>query len=210
MFITKEQVKSNFIKQKKLYITLCSLIGIGIILGVVFVFILSDTDKVLVEEQMNVFFNSLNDDNMNYVNGLINSLITNMGYCLGIFLLGISIVGIPVIVFMLFMKGFVLGFSITSIISIYGFSSIPVSFLYVFPVHFISLIISLLLSFYAIKFSARLFSSLFMKREINFKLVMNKYIRVFIIGISFSILNSLIEVFVSPFLMRLVVGFISM
>ncbi len=206
--ITKDRIKKSIIKQKKIYIALCSLIAIGMIVGAIFVFVLADTDKSLVSDKLTSFFMGIANNKIDYVSGIQNSLLNNLCFCLGIFLLGISIVGIPIIVILVFMKGFVFGFSLVMIINMHGFSGIPVGLTYVFFAQLIMLVVSILLSFYAIKFSARLFSSLFLKKEINFKEVMSKYLRVLFICLGISFVNSFIEVFISPLLIKLFVDMI--
>ncbi len=202
MNITINKAKASILRQKKIYLALIILVIIGIICGAVFTTIITDIDKNLVKEQLSQFFNQIKISNINYNKAIVNSIASNLIYSFGIWLLGISIIGLPLIIFFLFMKGFIVGFAGSSIISFYGLKGIIGAFTYIFPHHLISLAISILLSFYAISFSNKLFSYLFLKKEINFKHVMHRYIKILIISIIGLLLCSLFEVYLSPFLIK--------
>lgn len=198
-----DKAKNSILKQKKMYVILIILTIIGIICGVIFTSILSDIDQNLVKEQLTNFFNQIKDGDINYTNGIINSITSNLLYCIGTWFLGISVIGLPVILFLLFMKGFITGFSVSSIISIYKWKGIIGAITYIFPHHILSLCVSILLTFYAMSFSIKLFSSLFLKKEINFKEAMRRYIKVLCISIIVFLICSIFEIYVSPFLIKL-------
>lgn len=198
-----DKAKHSIIKQKKMYLILILLVIIGLIAGGIFTTVLSQIDQNLVKDQLTNFFEQIKTSNVNYTSGIINSMTSNLLYCIGIWLLGISIIGLPVIVFLLFMKGFITGFSIGSIVSIYHWKGIVGAITYIFPHHIISLLLSILLSFYAISFSSKIFSSLFLKKEINFKEAMHRYIKIFIICLIGFLICSILEIYLSPFLIKL-------
>lgn len=203
-----DKAKVSILKQKKRYILLIVLTIIGIICGILFTTILSKIDQNLVKEQLTHFFHQIETGNINYTSGIMNSVISNLLYCIGIWLLGISIIGLPVILFLLFMKGFITGFSIGSIVSLYQWKGLFGAFTYIFPHHLFALLISILLSFYAISFSIKLFSSLFLKKEINFKEAMRKYIKILMISIVGFLICSVFEIYVSPFFIKLFTNWI--
>ncbi len=191
-----------YLKQKKKYVFLIGLAIVGVLFGVVFSLIISKNDKLLVESCIHNFFNAISHNEINYMDGFLSSLFAGILYVLIIWILGISIVGIPIILFLLFIKGFIMGFSIGSIISIYKFKGIIGAFLYIFPHHIVSIIAYLLLSYFAIIFSKRLFDYLFLKKEVGLKKLMHKYIRIFIICLGVSVLCSLSETFLAPVLLK--------
>lgn len=196
---------NNHIKtQKKAYLVLGLIIIFGIIIGSVYVFLLNDNDNSILVEEIRRFFEMMKDINhLSYGSSFINSIISNLLYVISIWLLGISIIGLPIILFLLMMKGFIFGFSCTSIISIYGFKGVFGALAYIFPHQLILLPIGLLLSFYAVSFSVKLFSYLFFKKNINFKETMHRYIRILFISLSGVVLASLCEIFLNPFLIQL-------
>ena len=199
----KKIINSNnsIIRQKKKYVFLSIILGIGIISGIIFIFLLSGDDRSLIKENYRLIFSS--DSNINYIKTFINSISSNL-LSIGImYILSISIIGIPITIFYLYIKGFIFGLSLSSIINIYGFKGIILSLSYLLPHHLIILVLFILLSFYSISFSLKLFRYLFLKENIP----LNKYFfnlnKVFLIGLGVMIVCSLIETFLTPFLIDL-------
>lgn len=192
-----------YLKQKKKYIFLIGLAVVGILFGIVFAFLISNNDKLLVESSINNFFTAISHNEIHYMDGFFNGLSAGIIYVFIIWFLGISIIGIPIILFLLFMKGFIMGFSIGSILSIYKIKGILGAILYIFPHHILSIIAYLLLSYFAIMFSKRLFDYLFLKKEVGLKKLMQKYIKVLIICLCAALICSLSETFLAPTLLKL-------
>lgn len=196
--------KNSIIKQKKLYRIIITLMIFGIISGILFIFFISKESKTKALVSIKKFFDLMNTSTgVNYGKSLLNTLVNNIGYVLLIWLLGISIIGLPITIVLAFMKSFIVGFSISSIISCYKAKGILGAFLYVFPHQIIILFIYLLLSFYSISFSIKLFKSLFLKQTINFRVVMQKYIKILLISLIGIIIVSLYEVFISTYFIKL-------
>lgn len=196
--------KNSIIKQKKLYRIIITLMIFGIISGILFIFFISKESKTKALVSIKNFFDLMNTSaGINYGKSLLNTLVNNIGYVLLIWLLGISIIGLPITIVLAFMKSFIVGFSISSIISCYKAKGILGAFLYVFPHQIIILFIYLLLSFYSISFSIKLFKSLFLKQTINFRVVMQKYIKILLISLIGIIIVSLYEVFISTYFIKL-------
>ena len=206
MFSRKDS--SLIAKQKKQYILLIGLVLLGIILGIIYACLLKESDQSLVNTTLEGFFEQIKGGNLNYKVGFINSLSSNLIYALLVWVLGISIIGIIFVLFFLLARGFIVGFSIGSIITHYGFKGIVGAFCYIFPHHILTLAFSILLSFYAIKFSVKLINYLFFKKDINFKGAMKKYATILIICLIGFVISSLLEIFVSPFLIKLFVKMI--
>lgn len=196
--------KNEYLKQKKFYVFLLTFILVGIISGIIFIFFINESDKINVINEIKSFFNLVKtSDGINYSKSLVNSLLVNIGYVVLIWLLGISIIGLPLIIIILFMKSFIFGFSISSIITCYGFKGVLGAFLYTFPHQVIVLIIYLLLSFYSMAFCFKLFSYLFLKKNINFRSAMKKYVKILIISLVIVICVSFYEVFLSTYFIKL-------
>ncbi len=196
------KTKTNIINQKKKYLFLTVIMLIGIISGIVFIFFISKQDKLLVKQELEMFFSNIQSKKLNYLSSFYNSISSNLIYLLVIWILGISIIGIPIVIFLLFFKGFILGFSLSSIIVNKGFKGILIALTYQFPHHILSLILFLLIGFYAINFSSRLFKVLFLKENINLVQTFKRYNQIAIICIVGLFISSILEVFVAPFLMN--------
>jgi len=199
-----KRAKNSIIKQKNIYIFLIGLIVVGLIAGILFWFAIGNEDKLLVTNDLTSFFTSIKDGNsINYFSSLLNSIITNLLYVVLIWLLGISIIGLPIILFMLAIKSFIVGFSISSIVAIYGFKGILGAVVYTFPHQFIFLLLLVLLGFYAISFCIKLFKYLFLKQVINFKDGMRRYLKILILSCLIAVVISLFETFISTYLIKL-------
>lgn len=196
------RAKNNIVNQRKKYLFLLVITLIGIISGLLFIYFISKTDKLLVFDELDSFFKNIKNYSLNYTSSLINSITSNCLFILIIWILGISIIGIPIIIFLLFLKGFIFGFSISSIISKFGLNGLLLSVGYHFPHNLIFIILYILISFYAINFSIRLFRVLFLKENINLTPYFRRYNKIFIISVIVSILCSFLEVFLAPILIN--------
>lgn len=194
---------SNINSQKKKYIFLLVIVIVGLIFGIVFSQIISKSDKLVVDNTVTNFFSSIEKGSIDYKDGLKSSVLSNILYLSSVWFLGMSVIGLPIVLFLLFIKGFILGFSIGSIIRIYKLKGIIGAFLYIFPHHIICIIISILITFYAVMFSIKLFKYLFLHQEINFKTLMKKYLKILLICFIGFIICSLLETYLSPILINL-------
>lgn len=194
---------NNINSQKKKYIFLLVIVIVGLIFGIVFSQVISKSDKLVVDNTVTNFFSSIEKGRIDYKDGLKSSVLSNILYLSSVWFLGMSVIGLPIVIFLLFMKGFILGFSIGSIIRIYKLKGIIGAFLYIFPHHIISIIVSILISFYAVMFSIKLFKYLFLHQEINFKSLMKKYFKILLICFISFIICSLLETYLSPILINI-------
>ncbi|MDD6323559.1 MAG: stage II sporulation protein M [Bacilli bacterium] len=196
-------IKSNTRINKNLFIFLIVLVMIGISSGSVFVTFLNGNDKVMVNNYLNDFLNSINLSKLNYSVSLVNTLIFTLGFAIMIWIFGISIVGFLFILIMLFVKSFSLGFSLGSIIINFKFKGILLSFLYIVPHHVINIMVYILLSSYALILSYKLFNSFVKKTTFDFKNIFRKYCFVLLFSLIILFLSSLYEVYCVPYLLKL-------
>lgn len=198
-----KKLKFHIIKSKKMYLFLIIILLIGLLFGSLFITILNEKDKLMVSNQLTNFFNQIKMNKINYLQALKNSLATNLIYIILIWLLGISIIGIPIIIFIVFIKGFIIGFSISAIIATYKFIGLIGAFAYIFPHLIMASFIIIIISCYALYLSFNLLCSIIQKRSINFKNIINKYGIIMLISIIVMIIASIIEVFFSPYFIKL-------
>ena len=201
----KNKVTNKLEEQKKIYIFLIIIMLIGLIGGIIYAVILNKSDHNLVTTSLDSFFTSIKTNNIDYKNALINSLIGNISFVTFIFLLGISIIGIPLIIMSLAISSFIFGFSLSSIIYTYHLNGILRAITYLVPHQIITLLMSLFLGFYALYFGIKLFKYLFRGVDINLRSSMKRYLQVYITVLIFFIGCSFLEVFLSPALIKLVI-----
>ncbi len=178
---------------------------LGIVFGSLFLNFISDNDKIVLTNNISDFFNNVNKLNK-YVLGLNvfkDNLINSLFISTLIFILGLSIIGIVIVIFIIFYKGFTTGLSISSIILKYKFKGILGAFLYVFPFNIIEILIFIFLSLYAVNSSLKFIRAIVKKDNLNFKTFIGKYLLSFIISIFMLTITSLCKAYVLPFMLKL-------
>lgn len=209
MKLKMDKLKFSIKNNKKLLVFLIIFGIIGIIAGSIFNIMLNESDKILVSSYITNFFNNISDNTLNNVSALKNGLISEISYILIIWLLGISVIGIPIILFMYFSKFFILGFSISSIISNYGFKGCLLSFSYIFPHKIINIIIYTLITLFTLKVSGKILYTIIRREKLDFKIVLNRYLILLIVSMGILILTALFEVFITPIIIKLFLPIIS-
>jgi stage II sporulation protein M len=202
------KIKLPLFRNKKLYLFLLLIFIIGVIFGSIFITILDDQDKTSVLNQIGNFFSQIKSNKINFITAFKNSITSNLIYIALVFILGISIIGIPIVIIMLFLKGFMLGFSVASIIAKYKILGLLGAVTYIFPHIILSVIVIFVISYYALKISYSIFKAVIDKKTINFSEIINRYSVVMLIGVIAMVISSLIEAFVSPYIMKLFTMFI--
>lgn len=200
----KLKIKIN----KKIFVFLFVLMLIGIIAGSIFTTILNNSDKELVINHLNNFINNINNDKLDYLFALKNNLITNISYVILIWLLGISVIGLPIIIIMFFTKCFILGFSVGSVLTTFKLKGILVSLIYVFPGQVISILFLLLLMMYSMSFTFKMIYAILKKKSLDFKLIMNRYFKILLLVLIIITLMSLYDTYLMPKLIKLLIPFI--
>lgn len=191
-------------KKTNLFVLL--VVILGIISGSIFLIVLKDGDKELIINKIKTFIDNINSNNINNLDAFKNAIIENGIYILLIWLLGFSVIGIIFNVFLIYLKGFITGFSISSLILVYRYKGILASLLYVFPSVIINLFVTTILGIYSFTFTILLIKSIFNKsNSILIKNYIKKYFLIFIFSIILIIISSLAEAFIFPSLIKVII-----
>ena len=199
------------IKKEKILIKFTTIIIIlGVIVGSLFINLITESDKALMIEQVETFFSSIKklSPDVFGANVFVSNLLNNFLQLFIIFVLGISMIGIPAVIFILFFKGFTLGTTISTFILKYQIKGILASVLYVVPVVVLNLIIYIFMSFFALYSSVKFIKALLKKDSLNFKTFLGKYLLAFIISVIFMSICCFLDSFLSPLLLKLFTFFI--
>lgn len=183
---------------KNLFIFLLIIVIIGVTTGALFTAIISTSDKELVVSYLNDFFTNIKEGKLVYDNSLINALILTVGLAVAIWLLGVSVIGFVVVLVILFMKAFVLGFSVGSIIATFKLKGILMAFIYCFPHLVINILIFMLISAFALIMSFKIINSITSKKPLDFKHYMNRYFIVLVFSVIILFFTSLYEIYALP------------
>ena len=124
-----DKLKRKLYFNKNLFVFLFVLVMVGLFAGALFSVILSDSDKKMVSDYLNNFLLGLSNDNLSLSISFFNTLFFTLGFALLIWIFGISIVGVILVLPFLFLKSFVLGFSVGSILVNFKLISILFNFL---------------------------------------------------------------------------------
>ena len=196
-------------KKNNFLVLILGIFILGLIFGSIYITILGKSEKALIINSVGNYFNEIKGVSFdNGINVFKNSLISNLLYNISMWLLGLSAIGLPIIIIMVFFKSFVLSFSVSSIIAKYGFKGILGALLYIFPSPLITGIFSIILGTYSMIISVKLIRSAFTKQTINFKSFMGKYFFILLISVLVSVLCALIDAFASPYILKLFTNFI--
>ncbi len=200
----KKAMDKLFTVDKKVVIFLFIISFIGVLTGALFMTVLSGDDKRLVAETLSSFLENI--EPTNYISSLTNNLIINTLFIAIIWFLGFSMIGLPIVVILLFYKAFSVSFTLSSFVANYGLKGSLLGFLYNFPHQFVIFVIYLYVGCYAIKVSIALINSILKRKTIDFKNIMNRYLLVLIISLLVVVVMTLIETFLTPYLLKIMVN----
>lgn len=191
---------------KKVNLFVIFIVVLGIISGSLFLMVLNDNDKSEVINEISTFMTNINTNNINNLNSFKNSLIEGMILIILSWILGMSIIGVIFNIFFIYMKSFIIGFSISSFILVYKYKGILSSLIYVIPSQLINILIILILGVYTLLFSKYLFKMIFLKdKTVNLGKFFKKYVLVFGICIILCLVSSLCEAYLLPSLLKVMI-----
>lgn len=199
-----DKVFRKFQSNKHIMIFLFTLLFMGVLFGSFFATKLNQTDIAKVETSLQNFFDLVKQNKLNPFTTFFQSFGANIAFILGIWLLGISVIGIPVMIVLYFMKAFTIGFTIASMIQVYQWKGLIYGLLYVFPHQIINLLLFTFLMMYAISLSITIIKAILKKGTIDFGKILNRYL--FVLGFSACILifTTLCEIYLMPFLFQII------
>ena len=207
MIDTLEDIKELVLKKKVIIVGVLIVFVLGLLFGSIYVTILSNNDKKELLNNISIYFDSMKNISFHdKLNIFKDCFIKNIIYVLFLWLLGISIIGFPIILIMIFYKSFLVGFSISSIFAKYKLLGLYKIIIYIFPSKIILLALSLFLAVYSINISNRLVNSCLRKKSFNFNAYMGKYFLILLISIIIVVITSLFEAFLTPLFYNIKIG----
>ena len=201
-----DKLRNKIKYNKKVMLFLTIIVIIGIISGSFLTVILKSDDKQLIVNNIQDFMNNIK--NINNIDILKNTLIINILFLVGIWILGISIIGLFVVVGLVFWKSFILGFTISSFILTYHLKGLLLAFIYVFPHLITNLLVMMYLGTYAIKFSILLIKCIFHKVNLDLRSLIIIYLKVLLISLIIVAITACFEAFITPTFIKYIINFI--
>ena len=149
-----------------IYLFIITLFLMGIIFGAIVVNSLSFAQKEDLYFYLSKFFSEIEDGRITSAEELFRqSFLHNVKYLGLIWLLGISIIGLPLIFVLLFMKGVVVGFSVGFLVNQMGWSGFLLSFVSVLPQNIIIIPAFIFIGAISASFSLTLIRKIFMRQS---------------------------------------------
>lgn len=185
------------IRKNKLLTVLIVIIFVSVVFGTLFPAFLVEDNKILIHDSIEDFMISISDKKINCLAAFISSITNNFIVTIFLWVLGISIIGIPLILFVVFFKGFLVGFSFSSIILTYGVRGILKAIIYTIP-NIINLFSSFLLSYYALTFSIMIYRCVFRKKDIHWQPIVKRYLKIGVFFLGVAIFVSILESYLIP------------
>ena len=173
---------------------------IGIVFGIIFLFFISQVDKLIIKSEIEEYL-SLVSNSSNTLNSILNSFKNNLLYLTIIWVSSITIIFTPIVFFVIFYKGFLTGFLMSSFIMIFGIKGFIYSLIFTFPHEIINIIVFILFSIIMVSISYKIMRSIYNNDTINLRIFCKK---VFILYISFLVvllLSSILEIYLNHFIL---------
>ena len=200
------KLRYGAINNKKIIVFLLGLSIIGILCGTIFITILSKSDHELVKNYMVNYLKNINSIDIYHF--FKSNLLTTLLCTFFIWLLGISAIGIPIIILIYFSKLFILGFSISSFIISYKTKGLLLALIYIFPNQIIFVLMYTLLCLYGIKISNNFIYNLFNKKSINQSIIMKKYLRILVFCLIIGTICTIYDSYILPIIFKKISNFI--
>lgn len=145
---------------KKFYLFLSIIFVIGLILGVIFLIYLDEASKDILFLNINEWLQGISNSN-------INNIVLHIIMLSSMFLLSIFLIGIPFVLFFVFYNGFSVGFTVTSLISIFGINGLLYGIIYVIITKGIYLFFLSIIIVSLLRVSLIILKSIFNKENID-------------------------------------------
>lgn len=186
---------------KKIILVSSILLGLGILSGIIFFFITTSLDKMIVKNMMNEFVSI--KTNVTF-STFINSFKYNIIYIVIITLSSLLVIFSPLVLLINYYKGLTIGFLISSTISTFKLKVTLYFVAILFPHHILMSILLILYSSIMFKLSLKLLKVIYMNEPINLNIFIKKVLILFITSFIVCIIISLLEIYISPLLLSLI------
>ncbi len=201
----KTKLSDIILPSKKINYFVVTILLFGVISGSIFLVILDSGDKSGTVLQIQTFISNLSNNKVDGGLALKSSLIINYIFVGLIWGLGLSIIGIIFNIFLTYIKGFVVGFSVASIFATYNYKGILMALLYLFPHQILNVIVVCVLTIYSIMFSLNLLEIIVTKKVKKNYNMLKRYVVILLFSIIISFISSLLEVYLFPNLLKIII-----
>ena len=189
-----------------IFVFVSVLFVVGIAVGALLVNSLSLEQKKDLFNYLSRFFGEL--ESADYIatkEHLWFSFKENLKIFILIWILGISVIGVPIIWILLFARGIVVGFTVGFLVNQGGWKGFGIACATVLPHNFVFIPLLLFVTSSAIMISIKMIKRQFLKGNEPFKTYLQFYLVTLAFVLLFVFIGTAIEVYLSPLLMQLIV-----
>ncbi|XJZ26114.1 stage II sporulation protein M [Bacillota bacterium Lsc_1132] len=156
---------SYFREHSSIFLFVIVLFLMGVIFGAIVVNSMSITQKQDLFYYLSQFFGQVSDGNIQESTDLfIQSLLHNSKFIGLMWILGISIIGLPIILILLFLKGMVVGFTVGFLVNQMSWKGFLLATVSILPQNLIIIPIFIIMAVMSISFSLKMIKKQFMKK----------------------------------------------
>lgn len=198
---------SYFREHSSIFLFIVVLFLMGVIFGAIVVNSMSISQKQDLFYYLSQFFGQVSDAKVADDQDLfLQSFFHNSKFIGLMWVLGISIIGLPVILILLFIKGMVVGFTVGFLVSQMGWNGFMLAFVSILPQNLIIIPVFIMMSALSVIFSMRMIKRQFIKKYAQpIMPFFKRYIFAFIAAAIFISAASGIEAYLSPWLMKTII-----
>ncbi|MGG5253720.1 stage II sporulation protein M [Neobacillus sp. SM06] len=205
--IYQNAAASYFREHSSIFLFVVVLFLMGVIFGAIVVNSMSITQKQDLFYYLSQFFGQVSDGNIQESTDLfIQSLLHNSKFIGLMWVLGISIIGLPIILILLFLKGMVVGFTVGFLVSQMSWKGFLLAGVSILPQNLIIIPIFIIMAVMSISFSIKMIKKQFMKKFAQPILPLFKQ---YIVALTAAVLllsaAAAVEAYLSPGLMKSVI-----
>lgn len=188
--------------KSRLFKALIFLFILSIILGIISYFMINSS---IINDNLYNYFDLIKREDFNYINSLLNSIIYNNKYMFFIWISGIILISFMLIPFIIIYRGISVGLLLMGLIATFKIKGIILFIILLIPTIIINELIYIFMSYYSFKFSIKIYNSIKKDKLINIKSFSKNYLYIYIIFSIILLISSIIEIFISSNLIKLII-----
>ncbi len=200
--------KQTLKEHSSIFLFVFVLFLVGIIFGAIVVNSLSLDQKSDLFTYLTKFFEEIHNGHVvSSKMNLFENFQENLKVFLLIWILGVSLIGVPLILILLFVRGVVIGFTVGFLVNQAGAKGFFLACATVLPHNLINIPLLIFVTGFSILVSIKMIGRQFQK---DFQEPMKRYFKLYllilIVGIIFIFIATIIEIFFSPILMKIIIN----
>ncbi|WP_062198434.1 stage II sporulation protein M [Massilibacterium senegalense] len=191
-----------------LYVFTIILFVMGVMFGAIIVNSLTFEQKKDLYGYLTRFFGQVSDGQLVSAQDIwIQGIIHYSKYIGLIWLLGLSVIGLPILLILLFLKGVMIGFTVGFLVNQMGLYGFFLSFASIIPQNILLIPTIILITTMALSFSLTLIKQQLGKSRFLFGPLFFRYSLYLLLSFFFIVVASFLEAYLSPLLMKMIINY---